>query len=149
LARWPARRRPAWWGYWTGRAQRREALAETRQAELVAALTELVTALANHRRAMLIREECRLTSTDADTWAAERAASHETRAAVTAPLVRFSVLAPDLAGVAKEAEQATYALRAAADPEVLQTRRTLAVEASDRLVREAGQVLAQHRRTAA
>lgn len=44
-------------------------------------MTDLVAALADHRRAMWLREEARLAGGD---WREARAASHATRAAITA-----------------------------------------------------------------
>jgi hypothetical protein len=126
-----------------GRAQRREVLAETRRAELLAVVSELVSALANHRRAMWVRENHRLTGSTDAVVATSREISHETRAAVTAPLVKLGVLAPSLRDVAKDAERATYALRNAPDLETLAERRELAVQASDRLVAEAGAAFAR------
>jgi hypothetical protein len=126
-----------------GRAQRREAVAEARRDALLVAVGELVSALADHRLAMWRREDRRLAGAAAEVVDAARAASHETRAAVTAPLVRVSVLAPSLRAVVQEAEQATYALRGAADQETLGALREQALQASDRLVAEAGQAFAQ------
>ena len=76
------------------RAERAEARLAERQRERVHAFTALVTALVDHRRAMWLREKLRLAGVDDDAYAEARAASHATRAAVTAPLVTLSVLAP-------------------------------------------------------
>ncbi|MFE3560602.1 protein kilB, partial [Streptomyces sp. NPDC059193] len=61
----------------------RTARADTRRTEGLTAVTALVEALANHRRAMWVREDLRLRGED---WAAARTESHVTRAAITAPL---------------------------------------------------------------
>lgn len=57
-----------------------EAAAHRRDA--VASVTELVAALADRRQAMWLREEAQLAGGD---WREARAASHATRAAITAP----------------------------------------------------------------
>jgi hypothetical protein len=100
----------------------------------LAALTALVSALADHRRAMWVREDLRLTGGGPEAYAAARAESHVTRAAVTAPLTTLSILAPDLASVARSAAEAAYALRGAADSDGLNARRAEAIAAVDRLV---------------
>ncbi len=128
-----------------GQAQRQEARSEARRAERLTAVTELVTALANHRRAMWLREDERLGGAATDVVAELRAASHETRSAVTSPMVRLTVLAPALRDTAAAAEQATYALRDALDRETLADLREQALRAADRLVAEAGELLAAPR----
>ncbi|MFI1499867.1 hypothetical protein [Streptomyces platensis] len=90
-------------------------------------MTELVAALADHRRAMWLREEARLAGGD---WRKACAASHATRAAVTAPAVRVTVLLPSLA-------DATYAVRKAAGHAALDTARARA-NAAEGLVTAAG-----------
>ncbi|WP_413751724.1 hypothetical protein [Streptomyces sp. R-74717] len=122
----------------TRRAQR--AAAETaRRTETLAAVTELATALADHRRAMAAREELRLRGED---WAAARATSHTTRSAITAPLLRVSVLAPGLAPAAQAAATATYALRHTPDDTILRAAREHAIRTADDLVAAAGTALA-------
>jgi hypothetical protein len=99
--------------------------------DAILALAALATALADHRRAMWLREDRRLSGRP---YAAERAASHETRSAVTAPLALVCILRPSLAPLAKEAAQATYDLRDAADPQVLAELRRSSLLAADRLL---------------
>jgi hypothetical protein len=124
------------------RAERREARQESGRHEAVAAVTALVAALADHRRAMWVHEDRRLAGADQPVLDATRTARHETRAAITAPLVTLRLLAPSLSEAAQHAAQATYALRNAADPDVLETLRAAALVASDRLVDEAGAMFA-------
>jgi hypothetical protein len=121
------------------RTERAETRREARRGEAVAAVTALVAALADHRRAMWLREDLQLSG--ADTHAAQ-ATSHETRSAVTAPLVTVRLLAPALADTAKQAAQASYAMRNAPDLDALETLRTAALAASDQLVDEAADVFA-------
>ncbi|MGX5395657.1 protein kilB [Streptomyces anulatus] len=103
----------------------------------IAAVTALTVALADHRRSMWVREDLRLSgASDAD-YQAARAASHNTRSALTAPLTTLAILAPDLAGVAREAVGATYALRNTENRELLDFYRRAAIEAADELVRAA------------
>ncbi|MFF2548347.1 protein kilB [Kitasatospora sp. NPDC058063] len=125
------------------RAERVETRRESREQARVQALRDLVTALDAHRRAMWLREKIRLADPDAaDRFDAARTASHLTRAAITGPLVTLSVLAPALAGLASHAAQASYAMRNAADPDVLAAARDGAVAAVASLVAAAGEQLA-------
>ncbi|MER6146206.1 protein kilB [Streptomyces sparsogenes] len=117
-----------------GRIERAEARTEARRRDRLAAVTALVAALADHRRAMWVREDLRMTGDAPEAYAAARADSHATRAAITAPLTTVAILAPELAGAAEDAARAVYALRGASDPEVLSARRQAAIEAADRLV---------------
>lgn len=115
------------------KTQRREVLLETRRTELLAAVSELAAALAAHRRAMwMLGHDPR----DPEMIAT----SHETRAAITAPLVRLGVLAPSLRPVAKEAERAVYAMRNPDDLAALSRLREHALRASERFVDEASRV---------
>ncbi|RJQ92388.1 protein kilB [Amycolatopsis panacis] len=118
------------------RAQRREALQEDRRAELLTAVSELVSALAVHRRTMWTLGQ---QPDDPDA----RAAAHESRAAITAPLVRVGVLAPDLLAPAKQAERAVYAMRNPPDTDTLSRLREEALNASDHLVDQASRTFHQ------
>ncbi|MEV6080981.1 hypothetical protein AB0L80_38670 [Streptomyces sp. NPDC052069] len=113
------------------RSQRAAAEAATRRAEALDAVTALVTALADHRRTMWVREDLRLRGQD---WATARAESHTTRAAITAPLMRLAILLPTLTPAAQTAVTATCALRAAPDDTTLQTARQHAIRTADALV---------------
>ncbi|MEU0931064.1 protein kilB [Streptomyces malaysiensis] len=120
-----------------GRIERAEARGEVRRSDRLAAVTALVAALAEHRRAMWVREDLRMTGDAPEAYAAARADSHTTRAAITAPLTTVALLAPELAGAAENAARATYALRGAPDPDVLTARRQDAIAAADLLVTSA------------
>ncbi|MER7619917.1 protein kilB [Streptomyces sp. NPDC126503] len=109
--------------------------------ERLAAVTALVAALAEHRRAMWVREDLRLNDADRAAYEQARTASHATRAAITAPLTAVKILVPALAEHAGTAARATYGLRHAADAAVLDARRTEAIEAADRLVAAAADAL--------
>lgn len=119
------------------RVERRETRCEARRADALAAVTELVCALADHRRAMWRREERRLAGAEPAAVDAARHASHETRSAVTAPLTRLSLLVPSLRDVANQAAKAAYAMRLSPDLDKLETRRAAAVKASNELVLQA------------
>lgn len=119
----------------------RENRADERRRDTVTALTQLAGALADHRRAMWVREDLRLSGTDQAGYQAARAASHATRSALTAPLVTVGVLAPHLAAAANRAAAATYALRGAVSTDALATARQQAVAAAEQLVSEAAQQL--------
>ncbi|MFC9191308.1 protein kilB [Streptomyces cyaneofuscatus] len=121
----------------TARTDRADVRRHEERRDRIAAVTALVAALADHRRAMWVREDLRLSGAAEADYQAARAASHNTRSALTAPLTMLAVLAPDLAGVAREAAGATYALRGVEDREVLDLYRRAAIEAADDLVRAA------------
>ncbi|MEU6481440.1 protein kilB [Streptomyces sp. NPDC047017] len=103
----------------------------------LAAVTALTVALADHRRAMWVREDLRLSGADAAGYEAARAESHVTRSAITAPLTSLSILAPGLARVAQDAATATYRLRGVESAQVLGEAREAAIAACERLTREA------------
>ncbi|MFJ9187572.1 protein kilB [Streptomyces anulatus] len=121
----------------TARKDRAEVRGYEERRDRIAAVTALTVALADHRRSMWVREDLRLSgASDAD-YQAARAASHNTRSALTAPLTTLAILAPDLAGVAQDAAGATYALRNTENRELLDFYREAAIEAADELVRAA------------
>ncbi|MFI5987390.1 protein kilB [Streptomyces sp. NPDC051555] len=128
----------AWWG------QTRQARVQRQQAIVnrgLAALADLAAALADHRRAMWLREDLRLSGAPAEQVAAARSASHVTRSAVTAPQVSVAVLMPGLRDRADAAVRAAYALRGAPSlPEVNQLR-DAAVDAVDAMVGAAARLL--------
>ncbi|MFH9757311.1 protein kilB [Streptomyces griseus] len=103
------------------------------------AVADLSVALADHRRAMLVREEIRLVGGD---WSTTRSESHLTRSAVTAPFLRVRLLLPEVAVAAQLAVQAAYEVRAADSPAALQEARERAIRAADGLVAAAGTALA-------
>lgn len=111
---------------------------ETRRTEAVAAVEALLAALADHRRAMWVREDLRLRGED---WAQARAESHTTRSAITAPLLRVQILLPAAAGPARAAAQAVYNLRNADDDTTLTTARDNAIRAADEATTAAGALL--------
>lgn len=95
------------------RAQRAAEELSARRSEGLEAVAGLSAALADHRRAMVVREEIRLSGGD---WSAARAESHATRSAVTGPLLRVRLLLPELAHAAQHAVQAAYDMRAVGRP---------------------------------
>ncbi|MFD8714582.1 protein kilB [Streptomyces anulatus] len=121
----------------TARTDRADFRRHEERRDRIAAVTALTVALTDHRRAMWVREDLRLSgASDAD-YQAARTASHNTRSALTAPLTTLAILAPELAGVAQEAAGATYALRNTENRELLDFYRQAAIEAADELVRAA------------
>ncbi|GAB3446353.1 protein kilB [Actinophytocola sediminis] len=130
----------------SARVARRETRAEDRRTEALAALTALLSAVADHRRARWDREDLRLSDADQDTQQAARAAGRITRAAITAPLATVSILLPELADTADAAIQATYAIREVPDRATLDQLRTAAVAAERQLQRDASGVFAPERR---
>jgi hypothetical protein len=116
------------------RAAHRDQEHAARQAARLDAVTALVAALDAHRCAMYLREDQRL---DGQDWSAARAASHETRAAISTPMTRVAILVPTLSDAAREAARATYALRHAPDHDALADRRRDALAACERLVEAA------------
>ncbi|MEU0002127.1 protein kilB [Streptomyces microflavus] len=121
------------------RAQRVSAEASARRTEGLDAVAALASALADHRRAMSVRGEIRLSGED---WSAARTESHLTRSAITGPLLRVQLLLPGLAPAAQTAAQAAYAMREAGTAAELQEAREHAIRASDSLVGAAGVALA-------
>lgn len=117
----------------------RTARQETRRVEGLAAVEILAAALADHRRAMWVREDLRLRGED---WSAARAESHTTRSAITAPLTRVQILLPAAAGHAGAAAQAVYDLRGAEDHAALTAARDNAIRKADELIPAAGTALA-------
>ncbi|MEV7898258.1 protein kilB [Streptomyces cyaneofuscatus] len=121
------------------RAQRVSAEASARRMEGLDAVAALASALADHRRAMSVREEIRLAGGD---WSAARTESHLTRSAITGPLLRVQLLLPGLAPAAQSAAQAAYGMREAGTAAELQEAREHAIQASDALVGAAAVTLA-------
>ncbi|MFB8384961.1 protein kilB [Streptomyces rubiginosohelvolus] len=117
----------------------RTARKEARRTEGLAAVEALVAALADHRRAMWVREDLRLRDQD---WSAARTESHATRSAITGPLLRVQLLLPAAAEAAQTAAQATYALRGQISTANLNVARTEALTAADDLVATVGRHLA-------
>ncbi|MFJ4412574.1 protein kilB [Streptomyces sp. NPDC088910] len=109
-------------------ARRAAAAAETTTARR-AAVVDLLAAVEDHRRAMWVREEARLAGAPADRVQQLRAASHETRSAVTRPHASVILLAPDLQGAADALVSSAYALRDAATADELSAARAASVAA--------------------
>ena len=118
----------------TARTARRETRRDAHRRDALDAVTALATAVANHRRAMVILEEIKLSGLDT---ADAREEKNQTRAAITAPLFRVSVLVPTLTAAAEEAVHATYAIRNSPDEATLQALHEEAKAAADRLTEAA------------
>ncbi|AZK94862.1 MULTISPECIES: hypothetical protein [Streptomyces] len=116
------------------RADRRTVRADQDRRERVVAVAALAAALSAHRRAMWVREDLRLAGAADTAYAAARAESHATRAALTGPLATLAILAPALTATAHEAAQATYDLRGAADRGALDAARLRAIDAEAALI---------------
>jgi hypothetical protein len=120
------------------RANRREA----RRADALAAVAQLAAALADHRRAMWVVEDSRLSGAPEQAVDEAQAKRHDTRAAIEIPLHTVAILVPALAQPAEEATQATFAMRNAADRDALTTLRQAAKDAHGRFVAAARVVFA-------
>ncbi|MFE7347568.1 hypothetical protein [Streptomyces fimicarius] len=110
--------------------------AEQLRRERLAAVTELAAAGSDHRRAMRMRGEAKL-SGSVDRFEELRAASHATRSAITRPLVAVQVLIPDAAvrSAAQTMVTTTYRMRDAdTSAEALAAAQTEARAAHDRFV---------------
>lgn len=125
--------------YYAARSQRRQTLRD----RALTALSELSTALADHRRAMWVREDLRLSGAAPADIAAAREASHVTRSAVTAPQIALTVLLPQLRPDVNAAVRAAYDMRGAASVEALASRRESAVTAADSLAASAAYLLSR------
>ncbi|EFL04298.1 predicted protein [Streptomyces sp. SPB78] len=112
---------------------------EVRHTAAVDAAAQLAEAIDAHRAAMWAREDARLAGRD---WDGLRETSHQTRAAITAPLLRVQLLLPEIAETAERAATSTYALRGAADAETLADLRDQAKAAASLLVLAAAGQLA-------
>jgi len=123
-------------GLLQARAQHASRAAASQDAR-TQAIAALSCALAEHRGVMFKRECARLSGADAATLTGARAVSHTTRAAVTEPLTTVCILIPALAGAARTAAKACYALRDAADHDTLAALRETALAAADRLIDDA------------
>lgn len=115
------------------RLRARAAAAETRHRAQLAAVTALVSALADHRRAMWVREDLRLSGAVAEAVETARDRSHETRSAITVPMTTVAITVPALTTPARHAAEAVYAMRNAHSTEALSARRNEALVASDKL----------------
>lgn len=126
--------------HYSQRAARRAEVEAPRSSEGLAAVADLAAALADHRRAMWVREELRLRQED---WTEARAESHRTRSALTVPLLRVQLLMPAVADAAQTAARATYALRGGweSGETGLAARREHAIAKTDELVTAAGRHL--------
>ena len=121
-------------GHWGARVERAEAREQELRRERLAAVTGFAATVANHRTAMWVREDLRLAGADPAQVQAARERSHETRAAITAPLTAVTLIAPDLARWAAEAANGAYALRSAPTRQALAERRAAAITAADEFV---------------
>ncbi|MGW7031072.1 protein kilB [Streptomyces xanthophaeus] len=107
----------------------------------LAAVTAFAAVLADHRRAMWLREHLRLTAAPHTQTAEARTASHATRSALTAPHLTVALLLPELQAPATRAVEATYALRNAAHLDQLTALRGEALTAMDAFTDAARSVL--------
>lgn len=125
--------------YLTQRSQRAADTAAARRAEHLAAVTELATALTDHRQAMWTRETLRLQGED---WTQARTETRRTRSAITNPLLRVQLLLPETATTARAAVTATYRMREADSQTALTDLREHAIRQTDTFVTAAGTTLA-------
>lgn len=124
------------------RAERRESRREARRTEALKAVTALAAALADHRRAMWELEDAKLTGKPEQAITGLLIVQHGTRAAINTPATTVAILAPGLAGVAREAARATYGMRNSNDLDELEDRRAEAAAATDLFVRAAAEFFA-------
>ncbi|MBD2829950.1 hypothetical protein ID875_21570 [Streptomyces globisporus] len=128
----------------TGRYQRRSAERAERFArdealrrDRLAAVADLAAAISDHRTAMWARGDAKLNNAVPDRLADLRSRSHQTRSAVTRPLVALRVLITDPAvrQAADAMVSATHALRGAdADADALGRAHREAQASYDRFV---------------
>ncbi|MFE4264582.1 hypothetical protein [Streptomyces sp. NPDC056883] len=128
----------------SGRYQRRAAehtervaLGEALRRDRLAAVTELAAAISDHRAAMWVRGDAKLKGVAPDRQADLRSRSHQTRSAVTRPLVALRVLITDPAvrQAADAMVTATHALRGAdTDTSALTRARQEAMASHDHFV---------------
>lgn len=126
------------------RSDRSDARANQVRLDRIEAVTTLAVALSDHRGAMWHVREAQLTNQDTHRVEELRDESRRTRSSVTAPAVRLRLLIADPAvrTAAREAIDATYAMRGAPTVAALQEQRRTALAAHDRMVDAAGAFLA-------
>lgn len=124
------------------RTARRETQVAGQRAEALTAVTALLAAVADHRRARWVREELRLANADQQVQDRARERTHTSRSAITAPLATVSILIPTLVDAAEAAVQATYAMRHVADLATLEQLRTASLGAEKQLRQAASGVFA-------
>ncbi|MGW6605476.1 hypothetical protein [Streptomyces sp. NPDC055036] len=114
----------------------RTARAQDLRREQLTAVTDLAAAVSDHRRAMFVREEARLTGADENRVQELRDVSHTTRSAVTRPHVALRVVITDQAvrDAADAMVSTTYAMRDASTPTALANGRRSAIDAHDAFV---------------
>ncbi|MER5866667.1 protein kilB [Kitasatospora sp. NPDC002040] len=121
------------------RAQQQDQNAQARRAEILAAVTALVSALDDHRRAQIIRARA-LALNPRDPEQVDRdhsPAVHETRSALTTPRLTLRMICPALTPAAEAAVAATFALRGAPTLTEIGHLRVRAKAAGDVLVEDA------------
>ncbi|OIJ85077.1 hypothetical protein BIV25_45070 [Streptomyces sp. MUSC 14] len=120
---------------------RAEQRADAHRQDQLGAVTDFAAALDAHRSAMFHRERLALIDADTEHQLEAQAKSHDTRTAITAPHVRLHVLVPELAGLAQQAADATYALRNATGRAELDALRHAAKEAAAAFIAAAAELL--------
>ncbi|MFJ6793872.1 hypothetical protein [Streptomyces sp. NPDC091268] len=125
----------------SARSARAEERAHSYRQDQLGAVTDFAAALDAHRSAMFHRERLALTDAGTEQQLEAQTRSHDTRAAITAPHIRLQVLVPELAGVAQQAADATYALRKAIDRTELDAQRHAAKEATAAFIAAAAALL--------
>ncbi|MFF5254861.1 hypothetical protein ACFY4K_22860 [Streptomyces leeuwenhoekii] len=118
---------------------------EVLRRERLEAVTALACAVSDHRRAMWLRGDALLRQAPADRVEALRSESHETRSAVTRPLVALRILIEDheVRAAADRVVTLTYAIRDAYESaDALSEAREAAKDAHDDFVNAAARYLA-------
>lgn len=124
----------SWWQSRIARRDRRDTRQDGLRKELLTAVNDLVVALNDHRRAMWVAEDKRLTGADPHVVTDARTITHATRSAVSRPLTTVQVLATALGAHAVDAADAAFAMHNSESLEVLENRRQSARDAVDALV---------------
>lgn len=123
----------AWSQTRSARAHRKAARQDTRRDEAVAAVTELVVALSEHRRATWVERHSHLAGADPQVVADATTAAHETWARTSAALVTMKLLVPQLTSAAEAVTEAIWEMSVASSSQALETRRAEAADALARL----------------
>ncbi|MFJ8043519.1 protein kilB [Kitasatospora sp. NPDC096147] len=136
----------AWLNGRASRSADTAAASNAHRTEVLAAVAELTSALADHRRAQTVRARVRSghgagrSSAPAATEE-HTTAVHRTRSAVTSPSTTLRIICPELAGAAERAIGATYAIREARSLAEVERMRMRSKVVCDDLVAEAGRLL--------
>lgn len=129
----------AWWQARAARVHRREARQEARRGEALTALTALVAALSEHRRATWVERRAFLAGENRRVVAEATLAARETWSRTATALATVKVVAPEFTPDTEAVTDAIWEMSTAETTAVLEQRRQDAASALDRLQTKANE----------